>query len=478
VEISSLNLKQSDTISAAQNVYLLIRKIQDIYWELSYYQYVSFLEKIDEIIVRCEDFSCGSTVNWFRKIQQVKDSILSSQKQTEFLLTFLHSNEILSNHAEPDWPDNRHRYKFQVNGESYFISLSSGTDHGQWGMILDPDYLLHHVILPDLLAFESETNTNWEVSGANGQTLLKSESAPENTLPVYIAFSSDLPTWSLALYREGSSLFASLIHPERGLYLYIFIAILIILSCGLSFTLLTINNEINLTRMKSNFISTVSHEFRSPLTSIRQMAEMLVRGRVTSKEKQQKYYTTILQQSERLSHLIENILDFSKIEEGQKLFRFERADIITVVKDIVETFKNLSGDDGFQINLKISDPLPKIVFDREAIAQVFHNLIDNACKYSGDSRIIEVHLSSDTNWVAISIRDQGIGITKEDQDKIFSRFYRAGEELSQTVKGSGIGLTIVKQIVDAHHGEITVESSPGKGSIFTVKLPLHQKNSH
>lgn len=478
MEISFLNIKQSDTLSAAKNAFILIRKIQDVYWKLSYDQYVSFLEKIDEIVVQCEDSSNGSTLNWCRKIQQLKDSIVSSQKQTEYLLTFLHNNEIFSNHGETEWPDNRNRYKCQVNGESYFISLSSGTDHGQWGMILDSDYLLHHVIQSDLLAFKSETNTNWEVSDANGQTLLSSESVPENVLPVYIAFPSDLPTWSLALYREGSSLFASLIQPEKGLFLYIFIAILIILSCGLFFTLLTINNEINLSRMKSNFISTVSHEFRSPLTSIRQMAEMLVRGRVTSKEKQQKYYTTILQQSERLSHLIENILDFSKIEEGHKVFRFERADIIPVVKEIVETFQKLTGDDGFQINLKIPDPLPQIVFDRVAIAQVFHNLIDNACKYSGESRIIEVYLYSDVNWVAISIRDQGIGITKEEQEKIFSRFYRAGEELSQTVKGSGIGLTIVKQIVDAHHGEITLESSPGKGSIFTVKLPLQQKNKH
>jgi signal transduction histidine kinase len=107
--------------------------------------------------------------------------------------------------------------------------------------------------------------------------------------------------------------------------------------------------------------------------------------------------------------------------------------------------------------------------------QVMHNLLDNACKYSGDSRKIEVQLLSRGNRVIISIKDYGIGIRKEDHDKIFSRFYRAGEELTQSVKGSGIGLTIVKQIVEAHNGEITVESSPGKGSTFSVKLPGSQK---
>jgi signal transduction histidine kinase len=202
------------------------------------------------------------------------------------------------------------------------------------------------------------------------------------------------------------------------------------------------------------------------------MAEMLVHDRVPSPERQRKYYTSILKQSERLSHLINNILDFSKMEEGKRSFLFEKADIVPFVRDIVETFLQHTADQGFLIDLVIPEPLPDVVFDGEAMEQVVHNLLDNACKYSGDSRKIEVHLLSKGNKIVISVRDFGVGIKKEDLDKIFSRFYRAGEELTQTIKGSGIGLTIVKQIVEAHHGEIAVESSPGKGSTFTVRLPL------
>ena len=205
------------------------------------------------------------------------------------------------------------------------------------------------------------------------------------------------------------------------------------------------------------------------------MAEMLVRGRVPSREKQEKYYNTILQQSERLSHLIDNILDFSKMEEGQKTFRFEKADITPLVGEIVELFRKHTAEQGFDISLSIPEPLPELVFDRDAMEQVMHNLLDNACKYSGESSSIEVQLLAKGNKVVISVRDYGIGIRKEDHEKIFSRFYRAGEELTQTVKGSGIGLTIVKQIVDAHQGNITVESSPGKGSLFSIILPLSQK---
>ncbi len=220
-------------------------------------------------------------------------------------------------------------------------------------------------------------------------------------------------------------------------------------------------------------MSTVSHEFKSPLTSIRQLAEMLVHSRVPSPEKRQKYYTTILQQSERLSHLIENILDFSKMEEGQKAFRFEKANIVSLVREVVGFFENHLADKGFKISLFVDGSIPEIVFDKEAMEQVMHNLLDNACKYSGDSKTVDVYISTKGNKVVISVKDFGIGIRKEDQDKIFSRFYRGGEELTQTVKGSGIGLTIVRQIVKAHFGKIYVESSPGKGSMFIILLRMN-----
>ncbi|MCJ7716190.1 MAG: HAMP domain-containing histidine kinase, partial [Anaerolineales bacterium] len=294
--------------------------------------------------------------------------------------------------------------------------------------------------------------------------------------PVYVTFPADLPLYTLKFFPADSGLFVSLFGPREGIFMYIFIVIVILLACGLFFTLHNVNNELNLSRMKSYFMSTVSHEFKSPLTSIRQMAEMLVRERVPTKERKVKYYTTILQQSERLSHLIDNILDFTKMEEGHKVFHFEKADIAPVVKNMVELFRELTAKSGFQINLTIYDHLPDIIFDREAIEQVVYNLLDNAFKYSRGSKVVDVQLFSEDNNVNFSVTDYGIGIRKEDIGKIFSRFYRAGEELSQNVKGSGIGLAIVKQIVEAHHGEITVESSPGKGSKFSVKLPVRKKH--
>ena len=475
LEKSFLYLKKKDTIPALKTVHLLMSQMQKPMWELGYSHYANFLSKIDDIISRCEGSPGEETGRWMQRIQSVKDSLSLSESRTEYLLAFLGNSELIFGNTEPVREIHNYRHKTRINGKPYLFSLFPGSDHGQWGLIMDNDHILHDTIHPLILKNANGSNFYWELTGINGELLLKSDYIPEDTPPVYNVFPANLPSWSLTLYPENSGLLITLFRTGKGLFFYIFIVILIILACGLFFTLQTVNNELNLSRMKSNFMSTVSHEFKSPLTSIRQLAEMLVRSRVPSPERQQKYYTTILQQSERLSHLIDNILDFSKMEEGQKIFHFEKADITPVVKEMVESFQKITSDEGFQISLSIPEPLPDVVFDREAMEQVIHNLLDNACKYAGESRTIEVQLFPKGSKIVISVRDQGIGIRKEDQDKIFSRFYRAGEELTQSVKGSGIGLTIVKQIVEAHQGEITVESSPGKGSTFNVILPVSQK---
>jgi signal transduction histidine kinase len=186
----------------------------------------------------------------------------------------------------------------------------------------------------------------------------------------------------------------------------------------------------------------------------------------------------MLEQSERLSHLIDNILDFSKIEEGKKAFRFERTNLPKLITNVKSAFQNRISNEGFSVSSSIPQTLPEIVIDKEAIQQVLYNLLDNAYKYSGDSKNIEIIAESQEDSVKISVRDFGIGIQPEDQNKIFNHFFRGGDELTRYVKGSGIGLTIVKKIVEAHQGTITLESTLGKGSIFQVTLPVDQKQNH
>ena len=251
-----------------------------------------------------------------------------------------------------------------------------------------------------------------------------------------------------------------------------FILLAGILAFGLTLTIRSITHELELARMKSDFVSTVSHEFKSPLTSIRQLAEMLQADRVPSEERRHRYYDELVQQSQRLSLLVDNILDNARMEEGRKTFDFEMVDMGALLEDIVSTFQQRVRHEGFTIHAEIGESLPQISVDRSDIAQTITNLIDNAVKYSGEAREIYIRAFVEDQDLVIAVEDFGIGIKQEEIEKVFERFYRGGDELTRAVKGSGLGLTLVKQMVEAHHGTVHVESEPGRGSTFSIRLPL------
>lgn len=245
-----------------------------------------------------------------------------------------------------------------------------------------------------------------------------------------------------------------------------------VLMGGIIMALRAADRAVRLSEMKSDFVSNVSHELRTPLASIRVFAELLRLGRVQSSEKVQEYGEYIEAESRRLSRLIDNILDFSRIESGRKDYRFVPADLREVVAATVRTFDAHLRHNGFKVSLEGMDqPLPSVSIDADAIGQALHNLLDNAVKYSGDSREIVVRLARDNGFLVLSVRDRGIGIARGEQDKIFDRFHRVGTALVHEVKGSGLGLSIVRHIVEVHGGRVSVESEPGTGTTFFIRLP-------
>ena len=291
-------------------------------------------------------------------------------------------------------------------------------------------------------------------------------------------FPEGYPNWKLSLYENQPGLLASLLSPERGVFILIFVFITLMLIVGLFFTLHTLNQEIRLSQLKSDFIANVSHELKSPLTSIRQRAELLTDNRVVDKQKPS-YYSLILEQSEHLSHLIENILDFSRIEDDRKKYRFEETDINKTIDRVIKVFSHLHINSNFTIDFTPDKTLPKIKIDDEAMQQVIFNLVDNAAKFSGASRRIEILLQKpNTEYripsteILIGVQDHGLGISKTDQTKIFDRFYRGEQGREMGIKGSGIGLTICQRIVEVHGGTLELESELEKGSTFWIHLPL------
>lgn len=242
---------------------------------------------------------------------------------------------------------------------------------------------------------------------------------------------------------------------------------------GLLLTRHVVNKEMALARLKSDFVSNVSHELRTPLALIRLYAETLELGRITTQDKKQKYYRIIRKESERLTALINNILDFSRIEAGRKEYEFRNTDIAELVHNTLESYRYQIEQQGFAFEENIDANLPAVPVDREAIARALVNLVNNALKYSAEEKFLGVKLYRDSDMVKLEVADRGIGIARRDQSKIFEKFYRAGDPLVHNTKGSGLGLSLVRHITQAHGGDIAVESTPGRGSRFILSLPLH-----
>jgi signal transduction histidine kinase len=338
--------------------------------------------------------------------------------------------------------------------------------------LFDAGHLKEPILKHALQQHLSPENTSWLVKGGDGRTLLTSEHIPTGSLTVRANFAGNFPNWTLELYHEGPQLFETFLTSRRGIYFYMFLLIGGILIFGLILTIRTVNHELELAKMKSDFVSTVTHELKSPLTSIRQLAEMLQTGRVPSEERRRKYYDILLEQSERLCLLTENVLNFARMEEGKQEFEFVESDVGMLLNKIVPPIRHRLGHEEFEIELQTDNSLPPVLLDSEAIAQAVTNLIDNAVKYSGNSKTVLVKTFRENGHLVIAVQDFGVGIKREELDRVFDRFYRGGDALTRTVRGSGLGLTLVKQIVEAHRGTVTVESDPGSGSTFSIRVPF------
>jgi signal transduction histidine kinase len=249
-------------------------------------------------------------------------------------------------------------------------------------------------------------------------------------------------------------------------------AISLLLVAGLALAYRSVRKEVELARLKSDFVSNVSHELRTPLSLIWLYAETLELGRIKTREKKEEYYRIIRKESERLTALINNILDFSRIEAGRKEYDFRETDIAELVRNTLDAYRYQIEQQGFAFEQRIDSDIPIMNVDREAIARALVNLVNNALKYSGDEKFLGVKLYRANGVLKLEVVDHGIGIARRDQSKIFEKFYRTCDPLVHDTKGSGLGLSLVRHITHAHGGEVEVESAPGKGSKFTLSLPL------
>ena len=242
-----------------------------------------------------------------------------------------------------------------------------------------------------------------------------------------------------------------------------------------AFLLLTdLRRQLRLSQQKTDFVSNVSHELKTPLTSIRMFSDLLAEGRVADEEKRQNYLKIISAETARLTRLINNILDFARMEKREKKNRFEPCDIGAIARDAVENYRPQLEEHGFKVETHIPDEAFKVRGDCDALAQIILNLLSNAEKYSADKKEIRVEAERVDNFVEIRVMDRGLGVPSGSGEKIFEQFFRAHDALNSGIQGSGLGLTLSRQIARAHGGDVAYKPRDGDGSIFTIRIPADE----
>jgi signal transduction histidine kinase len=325
---------------------------------------------------------------------------------------------------------------------------------------------------PAIFSAGLEKRFRFTLSSPEGERVYGAAANGRAALEVLRTLMIDNRPWLLQVWSQDPDALYSDLQRKQSLFMAMLIVTVALLGFGGYLTARTVKRELEIARMRADFVSTVSHEFRSPLTGIRQLGEMLLDGRVRSEEKQRGYYRLIVQESRRLGRLVENILDFSRMEEGRKEYRFAPLNTSIWLRRLVEDFQSELVQNGISIVSHIPDELPPLSGDAEALGCAVHNLLDNAVKYSPASKTVWLDVKTEDGRIAIAVRDQGAGISEQDQRHIFEKFYRGDGEISRKVKGAGLGLSLVKHTVTAHGGDVECASRLGEGSTFTIRLPV------
>lgn len=342
------------------------------------------------------------------------------------------------------------------------------------GYQIDRTYILARLVPGVLIPVELGKDISVGILDENDSLIYHQNNKQLSNYLVSENLSPLLFNWKVALFDPDEKSIEQLSGREKHLYLAIFVGIIAVMIIGVIVMARSVIHETEVSRMKSEFVSNVSHELKTPLALIRMFGETLDSGIPIDEGKRREFYSIIRKESERLTHLINNVLDFSRMDDGKKEYNFEEADLVALIRNSLEAYKFHIRDMGFNIESELPDEPILLKIDKDAISQALLNLLSNAVKYSENRKYIRVTVRKDSFSAFISVADHGVGIAKDELKKIFDKFYRVPDDKIKETRGSGLGLTLTKHIIKAHGGSIEVESNPGEGSRFTIRIPLLQ----
>jgi signal transduction histidine kinase/tetratricopeptide (TPR) repeat protein len=462
----------------------LYRDILQMRWPLGEAQFKTYATLVEEILNEglTENQPSLPVDDYKEAFSQLKS--LHHQRLEQWMVVKDIRQEVtpeLRRSQEPAlYSSNPLRYSKTIKDRTFLISsvqiLDSSETHssGILGIQLNDQYLIKDVIPDSIESIRLDDITKVVISDLAGNVLMGEKNLPSEMTTTTEFFEDNFPPWRIEFFRSKTGALGDL-DIKRNFYFWTILTLVVVLISGAVLISRAIAHEMAVLKLKSDFVSSVSHEFKSPLTSIKALAERLREGKVKDSDKMERYYSLITQDVDRLTHLVRNILDFSKIEEGKREYEFVETDVGQLVMKQIDDLKKDEFSKGLEIQTHISEDIPPLDVDREALSQAFNNLLDNAVKFSPKRKQIEVNVKKDNLDVVIEVKDRGIGIPTHELNRIFDKFYQGKNTVRISGKGTGLGLTLIKHMIEAHGGRIEVWSQVGEGSTFTIILPIQRK---
>lgn len=365
----------------------------------------------------------------------------------------------------------RHLHK-TYDDQNYLISYAERSSRGDPYLIVawhDVSRIVHDM-MPRLLPDTFASGARFNVVDEDGHIVF-GPPMRDGDLLVGRPFPTTLYGWRLQVALTSAEELSAKVERRR-----LFEAVMVALSCviviaGILVVVFAAERERRLSVMKSDFVANVSHELKTPVSLVRMFGELLLSNRVASEDKRREYLQIILNESERLTALIDNVLDFAKLERKKSAFELAEADVGEVVARAVEVYRYRAEREGISLETSLERPSPVALLDERAIELAVINLIDNALKYAKSGKRVLIVVTTRGKRVEIRVTDFGPGIPRDDRRRIFGRFVRGNVRAEAPVRGSGIGLALVLHIAKAHGGKAWVESEEGKGATFIISLP-------
>jgi len=483
IQKSECYISLGDTVSAAKGDLNVLEELIVNRWTLSESQFKIYSSIVIERLTGLFQDSAVRSSEYISQFEQL-------QKQYQFqtgqwqTISNIKSNiaSELPGYLQTNSPSSSpFEFSKRIGNDDYLIlavtipAQNQPDKAGILGVKLNNLFLQENILNSVVEDIQSFQNTAIYITSLSGDSIKGNKNNNPDAITTTALFDDNFPPWSLELAYVGPKGLGE-INFFTNFYFWTIITLIIILVFGTAMITRIVNHEMEILKIKSDFVSSVSHEFKTPLTSMKSLTERMEKGKVIQPAKMKQYISIISRDIDKLIRLVSNILNFSKIEAGKKLYKMEKTDIATWLTKTITTYKKESIESELNIHIQIGNNIPAIHIDKDAMEQAIFNLLDNAIKFSPGTLKAELTLERNNDSVLIKIKDQGLGIEDDEKDKIFEKFYRGNRAVEYSIKGTGLGLALVKYTVEAHNGHIVVKDEPGWSSVFMITLPIPDHN--